>query len=426
MSPSIGVIGAGAAGLMAAAFAARTAPEGVAVHLFEATADGGRKILISGGGRCNVLPGRERFDDYVTDSSRNSLRRILKGWPLREQREFFTSELGIELRLEPETGKLFPVSNRARDVRDSLVEHARRSGARLHFSSRVHEVRWEPGADGRAPAWHLEAEGFGPARFDRLIVATGGLSVPKTGSDGAGLAWAHDLGHTVRPTYPALTPLTTTPHDHADLAGVSLDVSLRAPGTRPGFETRGGFLITHRGYSGPTVLNASHLAIRSASAGEHQRLEVSWTDWGADAWEQHLLKAEGGSVGGAVSAHLPQRLARRLVDDAGVPWDRSLARLRRDERRSLVQALTAWPLPWDGDEGYRKAEVMGGGVALEEVDPLTLESRIRPGLHLCGEVLDAFGPIGGHNFFWAWVTGRGAGRGAAQALAQALEKAPGG
>jgi predicted Rossmann fold flavoprotein len=411
MSRSIGVIGAGAAGLMAAAFAARTAPEGVEVHLFEATADGGRKILISGGGRCNVLPGRERFDDYVTDSSRNSLRRILKGWPLREQREFFTTELGIELRLEPETGKLFPVSNRARDVRDALVDYARRCGAQLHFSTRVTALHAVP--DG----WQIEAEGFGTARFERLIVATGGLSVPKTGSDGAGLEWARALGHTVRPTYPALTPLTHVPHEHADLAGVSLDVSLRAPGTRPGFETAGGFLITHRGYSGPTVLNASHLAIRSAAAGEHQRLEVNWTDWGPDDWDRHLRETEAGTVGGVVSARLPQRLARRLVDEAGVPWDRSLARLRREERRSLVQTLTAWSLPWDGDEGYRKAEVTGGGVALEEVDPLTLESRIAPGLHLCGELLDAFGPIGGHNFFWAWVTGRGAGRGAGEGMA---------
>jgi predicted flavoprotein YhiN len=106
------------------------------------------------------------------------------------------------------------------------------------------------------------------------------------------------------------------------------------------------------------------------------------------------------------------RLARRLADEAGVPWERPLSRLPREERRALVAALTEYELPWTGDEGYRKAEVTGGGVALDQVDPSSLESRVTPGLHLCGEILDAFGPIGGHNFLWAWATGRSAGRAA--------------
>jgi predicted flavoprotein YhiN len=118
-------------------------------------------------------------------------------------------------------------------------------------------------------------------------------------------------------------------------------------------------------------------------------------------------------VRGVLAADLERRLADRLLAEASVDADTPLAQLRRSARRGLVDALTAYPLPWTGNAGYRKAEVTGGGVALDQVDPVTLESRVRPGLYLCGEMLDAFGPIGGHNFLWAWATGRAAGRGAA-------------
>jgi predicted flavoprotein YhiN len=118
-----------------------------------------------------------------------------------------------------------------------------------------------------------------------------------------------------------------------------------------------------------------------------------------------------------IRRELPERLALALLEEAGVPADRMLAQLRREERESILTALTALPLPITGDEGYRKAEVTGGGVALSEIDPVTMESRRAPGLFLCGEVLDAFGPIGGFNFHWAWATGRAAGLGVRRRLA---------
>ncbi len=405
------VVGAGAAGLMAARFAAL---EGAPVVLLETTPDGGRKILISGGGRCNVLPGRFQPERYVTESSPNLLRRLLRAWPLEEQRSHFEDVLGIPLKLEPDTGKLFPVSNRARDVRDALVAAAREAGAEVRFGARVTALH--PAADPRGP-WRLELAGTETLAAGRVVLATGGLSVPATGSDGWGLAVVRRLGHRVHATYPALTPLTADPPVHADLAGVSLEVGIDAPGARPRFETEGGFLFTHRGYSGPAVLDASHLAVRSRMAGgARQALTVRWTREGAERWDRRLVEHGTGTVGGLLAKHLPQRLAERLAVDAGVAPDRSLAQLRREERRALVEALAAFPLPWTGDEGYKKAEVTGGGVALDQVDPKTLESRVTPGLHLCGEILDAFGPIGGHNFLWAWVTGRSAGRAAGASL----------
>jgi predicted Rossmann fold flavoprotein len=193
-------------------------------------------------------------------------------------------------------------------------------------------------------------------------------------------------------------------------------VILEAPLRRGRFTSRGGFLFTHRGYSGPAVLNISHLAVRSRLAGTaRQRIHVQWTELGTAAWDEELRSAGAGRVGPLVRRHLPDRLADALLAEADVPPGRPLAELHRDERQRLVTVLTRYLLPWTGDEGYRKAEVTGGGVALDQVHVHSLESRHHRGLFLCGEVLDAFGPIGGHNFAWAWATGRAAGISAAVA-----------
>lgn len=406
---SIVVIGAGAAGLMAALCAARAGGD---VLLIERTKDGGRKILISGGGRCNILPSVLQPERYVTDSSPNTLRKLLRAWPLGEQRRFFETELEMALELEEETGKLFPASHRAKDVRDTLVRRVHEAGGRIWFSATVTGLRTDEGG------WIVDLDGAPPVSARRVVLATGGLSVPKTGSDGIGLRIAEALGHVVHPTYPALTPLTADPHPQAALAGVSGPVTVTAPGTRPPFRARGGFLITHDGWSGPTVLDASHLAIRGRDDGGRQELLVSWTDLDASAWDEGL-RGSSGTVRGIVAGKVPRRLADALLAETGVDPSTRLSQLRREDRRALVEALTAWPMPWTGSAGYKKAEVTGGGVALDQVHPRTLESRVRPGLHLCGEVLDSFGPIGGHNFAWAWSTGRAAGEGAQRAIESA-------
>ena len=396
------VVGAGAAGLMAAYFAAAGQRD---VLVLERTGDGGRKILISGGGRCNVLPSRFDPAQYFTDSSPNILRNVLRSWPDRAQRRFFEDELGLPLALEPETGKLFPVSNRARDVRDMLVNAARERGARFQFDSAMAAL--EP-PDSDSSAWTVRLADGRSLAAHAVILASGGLSVPQTGSDGTGLRVAHALGHTVRETYPALTPLTLQPARFAALAGISLTVRLAAAGTA--FEPAG-FLFTHRGYSGPAVLNASHVAVRAQQRGEHSPLLVQWS-LGEAEWQARLAGGAA-TVGAVLRRELPDRLAAVLLEEAGVATEQRVARLPRDARRRLLDVLVRFPLPYTGNEGYRKAEVTGGGVALEEVDPRTLQSRLHPRLYLCGELLDAFGPIGGYNFAWAWATGRLAGSAAA-------------
>src|SRR5829696_3052538 len=213
------VIGAGAAGSMAAIFAAGAGAETI---LLERTRDGGRKILISGGGRCNVLPMHLDESRFVTDSSPNVLRKMLRSWPLVEQIAFFENELQLPLAEEPESSKLFPRSNKARDVRDGLLAYAARAGATLRMNTVV---------TGFAPVdrgWRVELDNDAPVDADSVIVATGGLSVPNTGSQGLGLRELARLGHEMQPVYAALTPLTATDSPFADLSGVSLRVTLSA------------------------------------------------------------------------------------------------------------------------------------------------------------------------------------------------------
>ena len=403
------VIGAGAAGLAASIFARASQRD---VILIERTSDGGRKILISGGGRCNVLPEALEPRRFVTDSPPALVQRLLRSWPLKAQHAFFEHDVGIPLKLEAADRKWFPVSDRARDVRDGLMDLARRKGVEIRFNTELIDLHASPGG------WRLETTS-GDLDATAVVLATGGLSVPSTGSTGTGLTLARTLGHVVHDTYPALTPLLASPSPHVHLSGVSLNVSIRAKSPREEAESIGGFLFTHLGYSGPSVLDVSHVAVRGSPGPEGPGLReqdgasirVRWSALGAREWQDELLAANG-LVLNVVGRRLPQRLAEQLVKESGVPLDRRAAELRREERIRLIDRLVSYELPWTGDEGYKKAEVTGGGVALDAVDPKTLESLRHPRLFFCGEMLDAFGPIGGHNFAWAWATGRMAGLGA--------------
>ncbi|HQQ78779.1 MAG TPA: aminoacetone oxidase family FAD-binding enzyme, partial [Thermoanaerobaculia bacterium] len=265
-------------------------------------------------------------------------------------------------------------------------------------------------------------------RASRVILATGGLSVLGGGADGRGFAWAEALGHTLVPTYPALVPLTGDAPAHHALSGVSVNARVTATcaasGEKAGSE--GGFLFTHRGWSGPAVLDVSHIVERAARADARAEVnicfgfgeeEISANGPVRDRWDESL-RVGGGAASSLSSflrksSSLPDRVIQLVLQEAGVA-DQPLARLTRDARRRLAQTLAAFPIPATGTEGYRTAEVTGGGVALDEVDPGSGRSKVVPGLWLAGEVLDAFGPIGGFNFQWAWGTGWTAGVSAAR------------
>jgi len=396
----VAVIGGGPSGLTAAHRAARG---GARTVLVDRKAQPGRKIVLSGGGRCNVLPVAVDPDAYVTDSSMNSLRKILRSWPLEEVRAFLERDVDLRLRDETETGKVFPASGGGREVLERLLALVRRSGAELRTDRTIRAI--VPGAPHR-----LCIEGGGEILANRVVLATGGCSYPETGSDGLGLEIARALGHTVVEPYPALVALRGTSAAHRELAGLSLQVALSVEGAKP-VRSAGGFLFTHRGYSGPVVMNAGHLAARTRRDGRRLAIAVSWGDRPADEWTERLVPSTR-TVRGVLRDVLPDRLVACLLTELGLV-DAKTSTLMKTERFRLIEALTAYRLPWTSVGGFGEAEVTGGGVHLPDVDPRTLESRIVPGVHFCGEMLDAFGPIGGTNFLWAFVTGKVAGDGAA-------------
>ncbi len=413
MDADVVVVGGGAAGLLAAASAAarlREAGRDAAILVLEAAREPGRKILVSGGGRCNVLPVREARPRFVSSSPRRLVDRCLDRFPLASQRAFFEELLGGPLREETESAKLFPPSNRARDVRDALVAHARRAGVEVRAAAPVREIAPRPGGgfDLRLDAGSLSAL--------RVVLASGGRSVLAGGADAAGFEWAAALGHTVRPLVPALVPLTGSSPAHAALSGVSLEVAVTATSGEETATSRGGFLFTHKGWSGPAVLDVSHVVSRALEARRDFAVTVSFGG-SAEEWDVALRPGSGpGSALGALRRALPERVAALVLEEAGVAAETPLSRLPRDARREVVRSLVALPLPVTGTEGYRTAEVTAGGVALGEVDPGSGASRLVPGLFFAGEILDATGPIGGFNFQWAWATGRTAGEGAARSL----------
>jgi predicted Rossmann fold flavoprotein len=197
-----------------------------------------------------------------------------------------------------------------------------------------------------------------------------------------------------------------------------LPVTITASANGLSATAKGGFLFTHRGYSGPAVLDVSHVAVRSRTEETAPaRFRVQWTARDDRAWVSALRTGGARSVARVLSTEMPQRLTEALLHAANVDTRRTLSTLSRQERHRLIETLVRCDLPWTGDEGYKKAEVTGGGVRLSEIDPKTMESRRHPHLFLCGEMLDVFGPIGGHNFLWAWATGRAAGLAAAESIA---------
>jgi predicted Rossmann fold flavoprotein len=402
------VVGAGAAGLFAATFAAR---DGARVLLLETSERPGAKIRVSGGGRCNLLPRVARLEDFWTTGSRLALRNILFAWPLEEVRAHFERRLGLALVDEP-SGKVFPRSGSAREVSDALLADCRRAGVELRAGARVLALR----AATADPARFAVELGTGEVlAARRVVLATGGLSLPKTGSDGAGYRFAQALGHSLRSPRPALVPLLTANPIWHELAGVALPVTARVLREGVVLEERGGdLLFTHRGFSGPVVLDLSrHFTDPHPPPA---RLRVAWGGLARREWDAILREGGGRLVATALRTRLPDRLADRLAARAELAPGTRASGLRREARRRLALELADCDLDVSGDEGFRAA-VTGGGVPLEEVHPRTLESRLRAGLHFAGEMLDATGRLGGFNFLWAWVTGRTAGRSAAALLA---------
>jgi predicted Rossmann fold flavoprotein len=357
----------------------------------------GAKILVSGGGRCNVTNRVVTASDF-NGGDRRIIASVLQAFPAHAAAEFFR-EIGVPLH-EEEDGKLFPDSNRARTVLDALLAEAERLGVSIAGERRVDSLR--PSDEG-----FVVGAGAETIVARRAVLATGGRSLPKTGSDGAGLLMAASLGHAVLPTIPALAPLLLEGDFHGRLAGVSHQAAITIEsGGRLVARVAGSLLWTHFGISGPAALDASRHWHRAALDGA-VRTAVSFAPGlDAAAVEKRLLDAAAAHPASmprtALAAWLPAAVADAILEALGGDRSQRLGQLSRNERRRLARAILDWELRVTGSRGYNYAEATAGGIALEEIHRGTMASRRCPGLYLVGEMLDVDGRLGGFNFQWAW------------------------
>lgn len=398
------VLGAGAAGLVAAE---RAASRGRRTALLEKNRQPGVKILMSGGTRCNLTHATDaRGIVAAYGPPGRFLHSALAALGPADIVALVEAE-GVPTKVEA-TGKIFPVSDQAQDIVTAFLERLERSGATLVLDE---------------PATAIERDGV---RFrvvttrrawstEKLIVTTGGRSYPGSGTSGDAYVWLAALGHTIVPPRPALTPLTSDAAWVRELKGITIpDVALRlsdpqAGSAKPIDTRRGSLLFTHFGLSGPVALDLSRF-VSGHPRPATLRLEA---DFMPDVKREELatsIQFQANNHGKRqaltlVPEALPRRLAEALLRQAGVDPQQRLAELSKAGRGAVATALKQCVIPISGTRGFGQAEVTAGGVSLDEVDSRTMQSKLVPNLYLAGEVLDLDGPIGGFNFQAAFSTG---------------------
>lgn len=403
------VIGAGAAGIFAAL---RAAQLGARVVLLEKTPRIGTKILISGGGKCNVT--HDGTVDQVLRAFRPNearfLRRSMYRFTNQQVRKLF-EDAGLELYVRPD-GRLFPVDKTAKHVVALLWQWLEEAGVELHVNAPVSGI--SKGAVGLTV--HSLAGDF-EARS--AIVAVGGSSYPNSGTTGDGWQWAKNFGHTIVPPKAALAPITLVSMGGLPKAGVSLrDVILK--GRQSGKEFvrwSGDALFTHSGVSGPCALGISREVEEHLSTGS-VTLELDLLPkWTFETLTEHFLSCAEvnpkAATGYCIPGELPRAVLDAILDPIGLYGGLPIAQLPKKTRNRLIEVLKGWAIGEVKDVPLEKGEVTAGGVDLNEVYPETMESRLCPGLFLCGEVLDIAGPVGGYNLQAAFSTGHIAGESAA-------------
>jgi hypothetical protein len=409
-SDRILVVGAGGAGLIAAW---RCALAGAPVTVLERNPKPGIKLLISGGGKCNI-------------THSGSMEEVRKAFLPREARflkpsfyRFSNTDVlhllennGVRTYARP-NGRVFPVSGRAGDVVRALIMALEEAGGRLSLGTRVESIA----RDDEALSGVIAAGAFIPARA--VILATGGISYPKTGTTGDGLKWAGALGHTIIPLRPALAPIGIVPPLPKEWRGIALRggcLSVTAHGKRIA-RWCDDILISHEGISGPAALEVSR---RAAEALERDTVFLAF-DFFPNK-ENSLLDAmlngqiqrqRGKMIGTILEAWLPNRLVQPLLRSVGVDPETRGHILTAADRKRVVRFLKSWTIGRVAGVNVERGEVTAGGVSLDEVDPQSMRSRCVKGLYLCGELLDIAGPVGGYNLQAAFSTGCVAGDSAA-------------
>ncbi len=400
----IAIIGGGAAGLLAAGTAGESGAE---ITLYEKNPITGKKILITGKGRCNVTN-----DSEVREMEKNLprggkfLRSALYAFPPSEVMRLL-EEVGVPLKVE-RGNRVFPVSDRAKDIRDALEKYALDGKNITVKKEKVLSVKKEGDV-------FLVETGKGKEVFSRVLIATGGLSYPGTGSDGDGYRFAKAFGHSVVPCRAALVPLTVKEDLPREAMGLSLkNIAIRIENIagKKVYEDFGEMLFCHFGVSGPVILSASsyldfdkekeyRLFIDLKPALSTEELDKRVLSDFKDNQNRDFINA--------LNRLIPQKLIEPMVSLSGMDPRKKVNLIRREERQKFVSLLKKLPLTVTGTRPIKEAIVTRGGVDLKEVDPRTMESRLVPGLYFAGEVLDADGLTGGFNLQIAFSTGRLAG-----------------
>ena len=401
------IIGAGPAGLMTAI---RCASEGLRTLVLDGKETIGAKLLISGGGRCNVTNLKASETDYHSGQPR-TVRNILRAFPPEKTLDFF-KDLGVEIVLE-EGMKYFPKEQSSKVVLQALLLASRNAGVVIERGKKVSAL------SSREKSFRVEGNDFEFAAT-KVVIATGGLSYPGTGSDGSGYALAKSLGHTIVPTTPALTPLLTDEPQWKNLSGITLPVGLSvlAEGKKIA-QSEGPLLFTHVGFSGPAVLDISGSWLRCVAKDKKLLVNLLPSQHETDLsvkWARSVAEHPDRSWKRMLAEYFPERLAEVLLKKMTIDPMSRLDQLSKKDRDAFIHQVFRCAVPVTGFQGYEKAEATAGGVDLGEVDAKTLESRLCPGLFFAGEILDVDGRIGGFNFQWAWASGTVVGRAILEAI----------
>lgn len=401
------IIGGGAAGMLAAVFAARNGNE---VHLFEKNEKLGKKIFITGKGRCNVTNAceTEEFFEAVISNSK-FLYSSFYGFTNQDVMDFF-EELGLHLKIE-RGNRVFPVSDHSSDVIGALSKELKKEKVRIHLNTEVKSILE---TDGRFLGIRLK-DGE-ELHADKCIVATGGMSYPSTGSTGDGFKWAKSLGHKIKDLSPGLVPFETGETWVKELQGLSLrniDVVIR-DGKKKLYEEFGEMIFTHYGVSGPVMLSASSI-VGKALAKRPLTLSINLKPALTEEQLDHRIlrdfdENKNRQFKNSLGKLFPSKLIPVMVQLSKIDPEKQVNAISKEERKQFEHLIRNFEVTLTGLRGYNEAIITRGGISTKEVDPGTMESRFVENLYFAGEVLDLDAVTGGYNLQIAWSTGCAAGR----------------
>lgn len=402
------VIGGGAAGMMAAIQAAAAAPG--RVILLEGSRELGRKILISGNGRCNLLNVDGDDPAHYHGTHPRFVRPALAAFGVQESLQFFT-DLGIETRQE-KRGRLFPRSDQARSVVNVLADCLQASNVQVHTNARARTLQPDEGG-----GFTVVGDAGAVWVAEQVVLCSGGLSVPKLGADDSGMVLAESLGHSRTALYPGLVALESSDPWVRRMQGVRTWARVQAqPGKATVVDTDD-LLFAKYGVSGFTILNLSARIVQHLRESGPLELTVSLLPERTAEQVSELLQARWlrhphRDLALSLAGLLHEKIARALLDKAGLDAQAPVAGISRRQRWDLARLLTEWSIQVTGPRDFEYAEVTVGGIRTDEVDPHSLQSYVAPGLFFAGEMVDVHGDLGGYNFQWAWSSGFVAGRNA--------------